>query len=173
MSMAINRVGQQLGNYQLVELIGEGGFAEVYLGKHRYLQSFAALKVLKKTLDEADEKQFLVEAQTLVSLRHHHIVRVLDFAIEQGTPVLIMDHAPQGTLRQMYPPGTRLPLATVVSFVLQIASALQYAHNHSVIHRDVKPGNILLDADGHLLMSDFGLSLFSPTSNSLSTQEPV
>ncbi len=173
MSMATNRVGQQLGNYQLIELIGEGGFAEVYLGQHRYLHSFAALKVLKKTLDEADEKQFLVEAQTLVSLRHHHIVRVLDFAVEQGTPVLIMDHAPQGTLRQKYPPGTRLPLATVVSFVLQIASALQYAHNHSVIHRDVKPGNVLLDADGNLLMSDFGLSLFSPSSNTLSTQEPV
>ena len=171
--MATNRVGQQLGNYQLIELIGEGGFAEVYLGQHRYLHSFAALKVLKQTLDEADEKQFLMEAQTLMSLRHHHIIRVLDFAVEQGTPVLIMDHAPQGTLRHRYPPGTRLPLATTVSFVLQIASALQYAHNHSVIHRDVKPGNVLLDAEGNLLMSDFGLSLFSPSSTSLSTQEPV
>ncbi len=106
-------------------------------------------------------------------LRHPHIVRVLDFAVEQGTPVLIMEYAPQGTLQERYPPGTRLPLATMVDFVVQVASALQYAHNHQVIHRDVKPGNILLDADQRLLISDFGLSLLSPSPDLLSTQEPA
>ena len=168
-----DRVGQQIGNYLLFELLGKGGFAEVYLGKHYYLQSYAALKVLRKTLNEADEQQFLAEAQTLVRLRHPNIVRVLDFAVEQGTPVLIMEYAPHGTLRERYPSGTRLSLATVVAFVLQVASALQYAHNHHVIHRDVKPGNILLDTSERLLLSDFGLSLLSPSPDLLSTQEPA
>ena len=168
-----NRVGQQLGNYELVELLGQGGFADVYLGKHHYLQSQAALKVLRTRLNDADEQKFLSEARILGYLRHPHIVRVLDFAVEQGTPVLIMEYAPQGTLRKHYPSGTSLPLATTVEFVMQIASALQYAHNHHVIHRDVKPENILLDADHRLLISDFGLSLLSPSSNQLSTQEPA
>ena len=168
-----NRAGQHLGNYELVELLGQGGFADVYLGKHRYLQSQAALKVLRTRLNDADEQKFLAEARILGYLRHPHIVRVLDFAVEQGTPVLIMEYAPQGTLRKHYPSGMCLPLATTVEFVMQIASALQYAHNHHVIHRDVKPENILLDVDHHLLISDFGLSLLSPSPDLLSTQDPA
>src|SRR5947209_11696658 len=108
--MVTDRVGQQIGNYHLVKLLGVGGFADIYLGQHRYLQSDAALKVLRKTLSEDDEQQFLAEAQILVRLRHPHIVRVLDFAVEQGTPVLIMEYAPHGTLRDRYPPGMCLPL---------------------------------------------------------------
>ena len=168
-----DRVGQQIGNYHLIKFLGEGGFADVYLGQHRYLQSYAALKVSRKTLNEDDKQQFLVEAQTLVRLRHSHIVRVLDFAVEQDTPVLIMEYAPHGTLRDRYPSGTCLPLSTTADYIMQVASALQYAHNHQVIHRDVKPGNILLDADSRLLISDFGLSLFSPSSELLHTQEPA
>ena len=83
-----DRVGQQLGNYELVGLLGQGGFADVYLGKHRYLQSQAALKVLRTRLDDADEQKFLAEARILGYLRHPHIVRVLDFAVEQGTILL-------------------------------------------------------------------------------------
>src|SRR5439155_22130999 len=110
------------------------------------------LKVSRKTLNEDDKQQFLAEAQILVRLRHSHIVRVLEFAVEQDTPVLIMEYAPQGTLRDRYPPGTCLPLATATDYIMQVASALQYAHNNHVIHRDVKPGNILLDADSRLLI---------------------
>lgn len=166
-----DRVGQQLGNYLLVRLLGRGGFAEVYLGKHRYLNSYAALKILRRALNDEDEKQFLAEAQTLVRLRHPHIVRVLEFSIEQGTPVLVMDYAPGGMVRTVHPRGSRLPLATIISYVKQTAAALQYAHNHHIIHRDVKPENILLDAEQHVLLSDFGLSLLAPSTMLLSTQE--
>ncbi len=168
-----DRVGQQLGNYRLLRLLGHGGFAEVYLGEHLHLQSQAALKVLRRELQDDDVRRFLSEARTLVHLRHPSIVRVLDFTVEQGIPVLIMDYAPGGTIRQRYPHGSRLLLDTVVAFVQQIASVLQYAHNHGVIHRDVKPENLLLDADGGLLLSDFGLALFSPSPDLLSTQELV
>ena len=112
-----DRVGQQLGNYHLVRLLGWGGQAEVYLGEHRYLKSFAALKVLHASLDTQHSEQFLAEAQTLARLSHPCIVRVLDFTVEQGTPVLVMDYSPSGTMRQRYPVGSCLPLATVVSAV--------------------------------------------------------
>ncbi len=164
-------IGQQLGNYRIVRLLGRGGFAEVYLGEHVYLKSLAALKVLHTSLQDQDVQRFLSEAQTLVRLRHPYIVRVLEFAIEQGAPVLIMDYAPWGTVRQQYPRGSRLPFATAVTYVKQVAAALQYAHNSNVIHRDVKPENLLLDEHQNLLLSDFGLAVLSPSPDLLSTQE--
>jgi serine/threonine protein kinase len=90
-------MGQHFGNYQLVKLLGQGGYAEVYLGKHRHLNSYAALKVLNTAIHPEDEHTFQAEAQTLVDLRHPNIVRLLDFAIESGPPVLIMDYAPNGS----------------------------------------------------------------------------
>src|SRR5689334_15353041 len=165
-----DRVGQQLGNYQLVRLLGRGAQAEVYLGEHRYLHSHAALKVLYASLDDIHAEQFLAEAQTLARLVHPSIVRVLEFTVEQGTPVLIMDYAHEGTMRERYPLGARVPLATVVSAVSQVASALHYAHTHHVIHRDVKPENLLLGPRDEVLLSDFGLSVFAPSPELLSTQ---
>src|SRR5437868_3007257 len=101
-----DRVGQYVGNYRLLRLLGEGAFAQVYLGKHRFLRSHAALKMRQLSLSEKDTQRFLEEAQTLVRLRHEHIVRVLDFAIERGTPVLMMEYAPGGTILQHHPRGT-------------------------------------------------------------------
>ncbi|HZU03640.1 MAG TPA: protein kinase [Ktedonobacteraceae bacterium] len=166
----IDRVGHYIGNYRLIRLLGQGGFAQVYLGEHRYLKSAAALKVLQRSLTEQEVQRFLEEAQTLVRLRHPHIVRVLDFAVERGTPVLIMDYAPGGTLRQLHPRGTCLSLDMTVEYVKQTAAALQYAHNHHIIHRDVKPENLLLDREQRLVLSDFGLALFAPSPDQLSTQ---
>jgi eukaryotic-like serine/threonine-protein kinase len=93
------REGQQLGNYRLTRLLGKGGFAEVYLGEHIYLKSRAALKVLHTQLSEQNAANFLQEAQTLANLSHPHIVRVLDMAVQDGTPFLVMEYAPHGTLR--------------------------------------------------------------------------
>jgi predicted ATPase/serine/threonine protein kinase/DNA-binding CsgD family transcriptional regulator len=154
-------VGQQLGNYRLVRLLGRGGFAEVYLGEHIHLQSHAALKVLHTMPIEEQQAAFVQEAQTLVRLRHPHIVRLLDFALEAGEPFLVMDYAPGGSLRALHPAGTRLPLGAVVAYVRQVASALYYAHDQRLIHRDVKPENMLLGSQGELLLSDFGLALFT------------
>ncbi len=166
-----DRVGQQLGNYRLLRLLGRGGFAQVYLGEHVYLRRRTAIKVLHTSLEDEDVSKFLAEAQTLGHLTHPNIVQVFDFAVEQGTPFLAMDYAPRGTLRQRHPRGTCLSLATTVTYVKQVAAALQYAHNHQVIHRDVKPENMLLGQDQQVLLSDFGISLLSPSPEQLSTQE--
>jgi predicted ATPase/DNA-binding CsgD family transcriptional regulator len=162
-------VGQQLGNYRVLRLLGRGGAASVYLGEHLYLKSHAALKILNTPLRGQDTQRFLTEARILVGLSHPHIVRVLDFAMQEDLPFLVMDYAPGGTVRQRYPAGTRLPLNIIITYTQQVTSALQYAHDQRLIHRDVKPENMLLDARETLLLSDFGLALFTPQSDSYST----
>src|SRR5947207_14317088 len=96
-----DRVGQQMGNYQLIRLLGEGGFAEVYLGEHIHLGTKAAVKVLRTQLTNENVDAFRTEARTIAHLVHPHIVRVLDFGVEGTTPFLVMDYASNGTLRKL------------------------------------------------------------------------
>ncbi|HEX6776933.1 MAG TPA: protein kinase, partial [Ktedonobacterales bacterium] len=97
-----DREGQQLGNYRLTRLLGKGGFAEVYLGVHIYLGTEAAIKLLHTQLaGESDIEKFRREASTIARLVHPNIVRVLDFGVSDGTPYLVMDYAPNGSLRQV------------------------------------------------------------------------
>jgi predicted ATPase/DNA-binding CsgD family transcriptional regulator len=164
------RVEQRLGNYHLNRLLGTGGFADVYLGTHIYLNTRAAIKVLRGSLDVHTLEGFLIEARHLSHLVHPHIIRVFDFGIEDGTPFLVMDYAPGGNLRQQHPAGTAVSLASVVAYVSAIASALQYAHDQHLIHRDLKPENLLLGPKHEILLSDFGLALLSSTTDSLQVQ---
>jgi eukaryotic-like serine/threonine-protein kinase len=164
-------VGQQLGRYHLVRLIGQGGFADVYLGEHIHLNTHAAIKVLQMRLVGSSMEQFRNEARTIASLVHPNIIRVLDFGVENGIPFLIMDYAANGTLRQRHPKGAVLPPAVFIPYVKQVASALQYAHDRKFIHRDVKPENMLLGRDNEVLLSDFGLVLIAQSTGSRSIQE--
>jgi len=166
-----DRLERRLGNYQLTRLLARGGFAEVYLGQHIYLQNQAAIKILLTQLSGDDLESFLNEARTVVNLIHPNIVRVLEFGVEGNTPFLVMDYAPNGSLRQCYPKGVRLPLSCVTAYVKQVASALQYAHDQRLIHRDIKPENMLLGRNNELLLSDFGIAVFAHSSLSESTQQ--
>ncbi|GER91013.1 hypothetical protein KDW_51750 [Dictyobacter vulcani] len=163
---------KKLGNYRLLELLGQGGFADVYLGEHIYLKTSAAIKVLRVHLSEDALEQFLAEARTIARLRHPHIIIVHDFGLEQEVPFLVMGYAPYGSLRRLHPAGSIVPLETVVRYVGQLAQALQYAHEQQIIHRDVKPENILLGEQHQLLLSDFGIAVTtqSMVGNSLMPQ---
>jgi len=165
-----DRIGQKLGNYRLVRLLGRGGFAEVYLGEHIYLETPAAIKVLHAQLADDDVGQFRTEARTIARLVHPHIVRVLEFGVEGSTPFLVIDYAPNGSLRTRYTRGSVLPLPTIVSYVEQLADALQYAHDQKVIHRDVKPENMLIGRRNEILLGDFGIALATQSSRYQSTQ---
>jgi predicted ATPase/DNA-binding CsgD family transcriptional regulator len=165
------REGQQLGNYQLIRLLGRGNFADVYLGQHVHLQTLAAIKVLHGQLTDNDLVHFSNEARVVAHLRHAHIVQVLDFGVDGVTPFLVMDFAPNGNLRQRHPPGSRLPLQTVLTYVRQVADALQYAHDRQLIHRDIKPENMLLGRKGEVLLSDFGIALMAASTSSSQTPD--
>ena len=166
-------IGRRLGNYRLSEQLGSGGFATVYLGKHRYLGTWAAIKVLHSCPVGQELEQFMREAQIIARLTHPHIIRVLDFAVHDRTPYLVMEYAPNYTLRDRYLPGRRISLAHVVLYVQQVASALQYIHDNGFIHRDIKPGNMLVGKDQHILLSDFGISIGAPKTHAIGRQEIV
>jgi len=168
-----DRVEQQLGNYRIIRLLGEGGFAEVYLGEHLHLGTEAAIKILHTQLSSDDVEQFRAEARIIARLEHPNIVRVLDFGIEGKTPYLVMGFAPNGTLRQHHRKGIPLPWAIIVSYVKQIADALQYAHGQKLIHRDVKPENMLLGRRYEVLLSDFGIALVTQSSRYQGTRDVV
>lgn len=168
-----DRVGQQLSNYRLLRLLGRGGQASVYLGEHIYLKTQAAIKVLQTQMNPHEFQDFLTEAQTVATLKHPRIVRVLDFGEQGNVPFLIMDYAPLGTLRDRHPSGSVLPMTTLLPYVRQVAEALQYAHDHQRVHRDVKPENILVETVADLLLSDFGIAIVAHKTQSLSTQGAV
>ena len=159
-----DRIGQQLANYRLISILGQGGFADVYLGEHIYLNTLAAIKVLQMRLTDEDKQSFLEEARTIAHLKHPSVVRILEYDVVDGIPFLVMEYAPNGTLRQCHPKGTVIPPANIVTYVRQVAAALQYAHDRKLIHRDVKPENMLLSNKNAVLLSDFGLAVIVQSS---------
>ena len=153
------RTGQQVGEYRLLHQLGRGSFGIVYQAEHIHDGSQVAVKILQLQLTRYEDlKGFLTEARTM-RFQHPYIVSLLDFGLShEHIPYLVMEYAVGGSLRDQYPSGSPLPLSTVSRYVCQIASALQYAHDRHVIHRDIKPQNILQRADGTLLLSDFGMA---------------
>ena len=156
---------------RLLKWLGDGGFAEVYLGEHIHLGTPAAIKVLTTKLAEDEIEQFRNEARTMIGLKHPNVMRVLDFGLAGRIPFIVMDYAPGGSLRTIHPRGTRLPLSTIVNYVKQIAAALQYVHDQRLIHRDVKPENMLLGCQNEVVLSDFGITAVAHSTRSLKTQD--
>src|SRR5436305_8179072 len=127
----LDRVGQQFGNYRLLRWLGQGGFGQVYLGEHIHLKTQAAVKLLLEEIKavqvETFRAAFLQEAQRVASLKHRHILRVLDFGIEMSISYFVMEYATHGTLLDRHPSGTKVPMHQVVGYTEQIAQALRYA----------------------------------------------
>jgi len=153
--------GQQFGSYLLTGLLGQGGFANVYLGEHLHHGTWAAVKVPRSRSQEKRER-FVKEIRTLAGLNHPHIVRVLEYSVENDTPFLAMNYARRGSLQQIYREGVLFSLDTIVSYVKQIADGLQYIHDRRLVHRDVKLGNILLGPGNTVWLSDFGIAVELP-----------
>ncbi len=166
-----DKVGQQIGNYRLIQLLGSGGFADVYLGQHVHVQRLqAAVKILHANLAMVYQGGFLQEAETIAGMKHPHIIRILDFGIDRdNAPYLIMEYASYGTLRTRHPKGSIVPSSIVVFYVKQITEALQYAHDHNLIHRDLKPENLLIGENDEILLSDFGIASVAQGTASLET----
>ncbi|HKE92095.1 MAG TPA: serine/threonine-protein kinase [Gemmatimonadales bacterium] len=145
---------------QLGALLGEGGFAAVFRAHDPFLERDVAIKVLDPslTVDAAREQQFLHEARTIAAAEHPHIVPLYSAESKGGLLYLVMRLLPGQSLADRIARG-KLPAAEAVRMALECARALAAAHAVGVVHRDIKPGNILLDANGNATVTDFGISL--------------
>jgi serine/threonine protein kinase len=149
--------GSTLGRYELRRCIARGSMSEVYLGYDRHVRRRVAIKVLYGS-DEAFILRIEREARAVGTLSHDHILPLYDFGEQRPWYYLVMPYVEGGTLRDYLFQKERLSLEEAGNLLDQIASALQHAHDHGVIHRDVKPSNILRRPDGHTYLVDFGLA---------------
>ncbi|GAC1480818.1 MAG: hypothetical protein NVS2B12_35930 [Ktedonobacteraceae bacterium] len=165
---------EQIGEYRLIRQLGKGTFGTVYLAEHLHDQSQVAIKILQLQLTSSkDLRDFLNEAR-VIRLRHPHILPVLDFGLSRDdVPFLVLEYAAGGTLRDLHPRGNRVPWQDIDSYLLALASALQYAHGRRTTHRDIKPENVLRHSDGTVLLSDFGIAKIMEQSTMLSMQTQI
>jgi tRNA A-37 threonylcarbamoyl transferase component Bud32/flagellar basal body-associated protein FliL len=164
-------IGQTVGKYQVTEILGRGGMAEVYKAYQETLDRNVAIKVMHSFL--ADEQGFLGrfqrEARAMAALNHPSIVGVYDFDVFDDVYYIVMEYVSGGTLKQRIESasglGDSMPLSASTRVVLEVADALAYAHGRGMVHRDIKPGNIMLTDEGRAVLTDFGIAkiLSGPT----------
>jgi serine/threonine protein kinase len=152
---------QWIGRYRVERLLGKGGFGVVYLARDEQLQRGVAIKVphRKLTARPEDVASYLQEARTVAGLNHPHIVPVYDVGSTAQFPCFVVSMYIDGTDLATKSKHARLSWHEAVDVVATVAEALHYAHQHALVHRDIKPGNILLDRSGKAFVADFGLAL--------------
>jgi len=169
-----NLHGKQLGPYHILAPLGEGGMASVYKSYQPSLERYVALKVLPRryTSDPQFVARFRQEARLIASLEHLNILPVYDFGEADGYPYIVMRYVEGKTLADLLQ-GKPLPIEQIRKVMRQVGDALDYAHERGVIHRDIKPRNILIDGQGNCLLSDFGLARMVEASTHLTVTGTV
>ena len=174
------RPGFALGRYVIVERLGEGGMGSVYRASDPRLERDVALKVLHDDPDpgrgEDRRRQLRLEARALSRLLHPNIATLFDLDSHDGIDFLVLEFVPGNTLAHLLESGP-LPEARARAIALEVAEALEAAHEHGVVHRDLKPGNIILNPRGRAKVLDFGLARFqgssTATMSTLKTEAPA
>ena len=149
-------VGKSLGPFRIVERIGAGGMATVFKAYQPALDRYVAIKVLPAyhARDPIFVKRFTQEARSVAKLAHPNIVQIHDFGNQDDITYIVMEYVDGGTLKDRLKRPLSIPEA--IEYMIQVAEGLDCAHRNGIIHRDVKPANMLLRKDGYLLLSDFG-----------------
>ncbi len=156
--------GRNLGKYRVLEPLGRGGMARVYRAYHPQLDRYVAIKVLRSDLVEEEEflGRFRREARAVAALRHPNIVQVFDFDVQDGIYYMVMELLEGDSLRTRLNDyrarAEEMPLGEMARVLLDVLEGLAYAHSEGMIHRDVKPGNILLTRRGQAVLTDFGIA---------------
>lgn len=154
-------VGKSIGRYEVHEQIGEGGMARVFRAYDPEIGRTGALKILKEEHCQNEEymRRFLQEGKAAGALSHPNIVAVYDVGRIDGTPYILMEFLEGETLGDILAREDKIPLSSIVNYIAQIAEALNYAHAHGVVHRDMKPHNVILDASTQSIkIADFGIA---------------
>lgn len=149
----MNLVGQEVGNYKLLRLLGQGSSDCVYLGEHKDQQSHVAVKIQATNRWQTRGRN---EIYMLSHVTHPHIVRIREHGTQDNMHFFVMDLATQGTLLDLL--TQKVPISRVTTCVQQMASALHYLHTRHIIHRDIKPTNILVELSGNVWLADFELA---------------
>src|SRR6266699_3623894 len=152
-------VGKSLGQFRIVEHIGSGGMATVFKAYQPTLDRYVAVKVLPAfhARDPIFVKRFVQEARSVAKLQHANIVPIHEFGEQDNITYIVMEYVDGGTLKDRLKQRP-VTVPEAVDFVIQAAEGLGCAHGHGIVHRDVKPANMLVRKDGHLLLSDFGIA---------------
>ena len=152
-------IGQKLGQYHIVEQLGQGGMATVFKALQPSLERFVAIKVLPPYFVHVEgfSERFVREAKAIARLDHPHILPIFDYGQEGDISYIVMKYVDAGTLKDVKS-GVSLSLDQTADIIDQVADALDYAHEQGIIHRDVKPANILMDRAKWALLTDFGLA---------------
>ncbi len=153
-----NFIGSNIGHYAVVEELGEGGMATVFKAFDSHLSRFVAVKIIRPDREINDKYQlrFEREAKALARLTHPNIVGIIDYGQQEDLSYLVMEFLPSGTLKNRM--GSPIPWGEAARMLVPVAHALQFAHENHIIHRDVKPSNILLTASGEPMLTDFGIA---------------
>ncbi|MBE5844803.1 MAG: Stk1 family PASTA domain-containing Ser/Thr kinase [Butyrivibrio sp.] len=165
------KIGMMIGDrYEILEKIGTGGMSDVYRAKDHKLNRPVAVKVLKQEFSENDNfvSKFRVEAQAAAGLMHPNIVNVYDVGDENGIHYIVMELVDGITLKRYIEKKSRLTVKEAVSIAIQVAMGLEAAHNNHIIHRDIKPQNIIISKEGKVKVTDFGIAK-AATSNTITS----
>lgn len=150
--------GQQVGKYRILSALGSGGFGSVYLAEDTWIDKRVAIKVPHR--QGADFSELLKEPRALASLSHPNIVSILTAEKEDGVFFIVMEYVPGETLEQIIASGGALDLPRALDYSCQILNAVDHAHRQGVLHRDLRPANVLVTETGMLKVADFGTSRF-------------
>ncbi len=155
-----DKIPDSIGNYKILGRLGKGGMGDIYKAIQNPLNRIVALKVLPPHFvrDEEFAKRFEIEARAISLLQHQNIVSIYEYGEEQGYRFFAMQFVDGMDLAQMIEGHREVPISTVIDLSRQICRGLLYAHHHSVIHRDIKPQNILIDRNKVAKLSDFGIA---------------
>jgi eukaryotic-like serine/threonine-protein kinase len=148
------------GRFRLEEQVGSGGMSSVYRAFDPTLERHVAIKLMHRDIsNDADQlERFRREARAVAQLNHPHVVTVIDAGEDDGNPYIVFEYVEGETLKDRIRRLGRLPVAEAVAYAVEIARALECAHSHMLVHRDVKPQNVLIDLDGRAKVTDFGIA---------------
>ena len=165
------KIGMMIGDrYEILEKIGTGGMSDVYKAKDHKLNRFVAVKVLKQEFGENANfvSKFRIEAQAAAGLMHPNIVNVYDVGEESGIHYIVMELVEGITLKKYIEKKARLSVKEAISIAIQVSMGIEAAHNNHIIHRDIKPQNIIISKEGKVKVTDFGIAK-AATSNTITS----